>query len=129
MSADDSVTKETFNMGEHIFMEGDQDLHFYIVESGQIKIYTNNESGGQVPIITISEGESFGEFALLDKQPRSASAVALTDCVLIKVSQQGYEQLLSELPVWASSMLKSFAGRLKNMNVILKKMPQFIGRD
>ncbi len=116
-------------MGEHIFMEGDQDLHFYIVESGQVKIYTKNESGGQVPIITISEGESFGEFALLDKQPRSASAVAITDCLLIKVSQQGYEQLLSELPVWASSMLKSFAGRLKNMNVILKKMPQFIGRD
>ena len=72
------------------------------------------------------EGESFGEFALLDHASRSASAQAITECWLIKVSEKGYEELLAEIPGWASSMLRSFATRMKNMNTMLAKMPQFI---
>lgn len=65
-------------------------------------------------------GESFGEFALLDHKPRSASAQAVSDVTLIKVSEAGYQELLEELPGWASSMLRSFAHRLKKMTQILK---------
>jgi CRP-like cAMP-binding protein len=64
--------------------------------------------------------------ALLDKSPRSASAQAKTDCVLVQVSEQGYQQLLAELPVWAQGMLKSFALRLQHMNQLLIELPQFI---
>ncbi|MGZ5278803.1 MAG: Crp/Fnr family transcriptional regulator [Pseudobdellovibrionaceae bacterium] len=120
------VIKETYKPGDFIFFEGDIDYHFYIVESGDVQIFTKNKSGGRVNIATISGGESFGEFALLEKQPRSASAQAMTDCTLIKVSEDGYQQLLSELPVWASSMLQSFAHRLKSMNERLKDSPQFL---
>lgn len=121
----DAVLKETFKTGEFIFFEGDIDFHFYIVESGQVQIFTKNDQGERVNIAVIDEGESFGEFALLDRQPRSASAQALTECSLIKVSDKGYEQLLSELPLWASSMLKSFSRRMKQANQALQKLPQF----
>jgi CRP-like cAMP-binding protein len=120
------VVKETYKPGDYIFFEGDIDYHFYIIESGQVQIFTKNKSGGRVNIATINEGESFGEFALLDKQPRSASAQAVNECVLVKVSEAGYQQLLSELPVWASSMLQSFAQRMKSMNEKLKDLPQFL---
>jgi CRP/FNR family cyclic AMP-dependent transcriptional regulator len=123
------VVKETYKPGDFIFFEGDIDYHFYIVQTGEVQIFTKNKSGGRVNIATISDGESFGEFALLEKQPRSASAQAITECVLIKVSEAGYEQLLSELPVWASSMLESFAKRMKSMNEKLKDMPQFLSKD
>lgn len=120
------VVKEVYKPGDYIFFEGDIDFHFYIIESGSVQIFTKTKTGQRVEIATVEEGESFGEFALLDKRPRSASAQAITECSLIKVSELGYVQLLEELPVWASSMLKSFAQRLKSMNEKLKEVPQFI---
>lgn len=120
------IIKEVYKPGDYIFFEGDIDFHFYIVQEGQVEIFTKGKTGQRLNIATVTEGESFGEFALLDKQPRSASAQALTECTLIKVSEEGYLQLLEELPVWASSMLKSFSQRLKTMNEKLKNMPQFI---
>jgi CRP/FNR family cyclic AMP-dependent transcriptional regulator len=120
------VVKETYKLGDYIFFEGDLDSHFYIVQQGQVEIFTKNKTGQRISIAMVTAGESFGEFALLDKQARSATAQAATECVLIKVSEKGYEQLLAELPEWASSMMRSFASRLKSMNEKLKTIPQFI---
>jgi CRP-like cAMP-binding protein len=63
---------------------------------------------------------------MLDRSPRSASARAITEVSVVKVSEQGFEELLAQIPGWASSMLKSFATRLKSMNERLKSSPQFL---
>jgi CRP/FNR family cyclic AMP-dependent transcriptional regulator len=123
------VVKEIYNPGDYIFFEGDIDFHFYIIQEGQVAIFTKSKTGKRIEIATVSEGESFGEFALLDQSPRSASAQALTECTLVKVSEAGYHQLLEELPVWASSMLMSFSQRLRQMNDKLKEYPQFIEKN
>ncbi len=126
MPTPSDIQKVAYKTGDFIFLEGDQESHFYIIEQGRVQIFTKKPDGERVNICEMTEGESFGEFALLDKAPRSASAKALTDVVLVKVSAEGYEKLLSEIPTWASSMLKSFIIRLKNMNTILKTQDQFI---
>lgn len=123
------ITREVYKPGDFIFFEGDIDFHFYIIEFGEVQIFTKNVSGARINIATIEPGESFGEFALLDKAPRSASAQALTEVSLFKVSQVGFEDLLNELPVWSSSMLRNFAVRLKNMNQVLKTVPQFVKKS
>ena len=120
------IEKVGYKTGDFIFLEGDQETHFYIIETGRVQIFTKKPGGERINICEIAEGESFGEFALLDKAPRSASAKALTDVVLVKVSTAGYEKLLAEIPVWASSMLRSFISRLKNMNDLVKTQPQFM---
>ena len=120
------VTREKYSAGDYIFFEGDIDFHFYIIEDGRVQIFKKNQMGTRVDIAIIEEGESFGEFALLDKKARSASAQAVSDVVLIKVTEQGYEQLLQELPSWAMSMMRSFITRLKNMNEQLAKQEQFL---
>ncbi|MFN8790528.1 MAG: Crp/Fnr family transcriptional regulator [Bdellovibrionales bacterium] len=119
-SSTDAIQKVAYRAGDYIFLEGDQERHFYIVEKGEVQIFTKKASGEHVEIFSVTQGEAFGEFALLDGAPRSASAKALTDVVLVKVSEEGYQQLLSELPIWASSMMKSFIARLKNMNQKIK---------
>lgn len=126
MEASNEILKESYKPGDYIFFEGDIENHFYIVETGKVQIFTKNKAGGRLDIAVVEEGESFGEFAMLSKEPRSASAQAITECTLVKVSDQGYQHLLEELPVWASCMLKSFASRLKNMNHLLKDAPQFL---
>jgi CRP-like cAMP-binding protein len=122
----DDLVKENFNPYDYIFFEGDLDYHFYIIESGQVQIFTKTKAGKRVNILTLVPGESFGEFAMLLKLPRSASAQALTECQLIKVTETGYQKLMGELPDWASCMMRSFATRLSNMNALLKDLPQFI---
>lgn len=123
------ISRESFKPGDYIFFEGDIDFHFYIVESGEVLIFTKTKDGRRVELANVTEGDSFGEFALLDRAPRSASAQALTETVLIKVSSKGYEQLLSELPIWASSMMRSFVHRMKRNTELLKGMPQFISKE
>jgi len=120
------VRREHYKSGDYIFFEGDIDQHFYIIEEGSIQIFTKNAQGQRLDISIIEPGESFGELALLDSRARSASAQAAEDCTLIKVSARGYEQLLSELPGWASSMLHSFARRLKHTTELLQAAPQFL---
>jgi CRP-like cAMP-binding protein len=123
---DHQLERLNLKAGEYVFFEGDLDSDFYIIESGRVEIFTKSRVGKKVTLVVVEEGESFGEFALLDRRPRSASAQALTDCCVVRISEQGYHQLLGELPIWASSMLKSFARRLVNMNTKLKDSMQFI---
>ncbi len=124
-----AIVRETYAPNDFIFFEGDIESHFYIVETGEVKIFTKNKLGKRIDIMTVDAGESFGEFALLDNKPRSASAQAITETSLIKVSAEGYEQLLSELPVWAACMMKSFVVRLKNMTDQLRASDQFLERQ
>lgn len=112
----DAIQNEAFKKGQNIFAEDDESSCFYIVRSGVVQIFTKNINGNKVDIIEIHEGETFGEFALLDRRPRSASALALTDVELVKVTEEGYEHMLTELPLWAASMLRSFTRRLRVMN-------------
>lgn len=123
-----AIVRETYAPNDFIFFEGDIESHFYIVETGKVQIFTKNKAGKRIDILLVDEGESFGEFALLNNKPRSASAQAVTEVSLIKVSAEGYEQLLSELPVWAACMMKSFVVRLKNMTDQLRATDQFLER-
>lgn len=116
-----SITKESFKAGDFIFFEGDIEAHFYIIETGNVKIFSKNKTGQKVELATLNPGETFGEFALIDKGARTASAQAATDCKLMKISEEGYNIMLNDLPLWASSMLESFSARLKTMNTQLKE--------
>lgn len=117
-----SITKETFKAGEFIFFEGDIESHFYIIESGEILIFTKDSAGKKIEIVKLKSGETFGEFALIDKGARTASAQALSEAKLMKISSESYEMMVNDLPLWASSMLQGFSKRLRQMNQTLKEM-------
>lgn len=124
-----TIVREKYMPDDFIFFEGDIESHFYIVETGSVQIFTKNNMGKRIDLLTVEEGEAFGEFALLDgNKPRSASAQAVGEVSVIKVSSEGYENLLSELPVWAACMMKSFVVRLKRMTEQLKTSDQFLKR-
>ena len=120
----DEISSESFAPGQIIFRQGDSDAHFYIIEDGHVGIFLT-QNGKNVKIAEFGPGESFGEFALLDKAPRSASAQALTPVQAYMVTEKGFDEMLSQLPDWASCMLKSFVKRMKDLNKKIKDMPQF----
>lgn len=80
-----------------------------------------DKRGQKIEVARLKDGETFGEFALIDKGARTASAQAVTEVKAMKISSEGYDMMLNELPLWASSMLRSFSTRLKHMNANLKE--------
>ena len=116
-----TLTMEVFKAGDFIFFEGDQEAHFFIIESGEVSIFTKDKKGQKFEVARLKDGETFGEFSLIDNGVRTASAQALTPVKAMKISSEGYEMMLNDLPLWASSMLKSFSNRLRQMNVQLKE--------
>ena len=115
MKNQQSLERQTFKAGDFIFFEGDVESHFYIIEKGLVSIFTKDSLGNKIGIADLGEGEPFGEFALISQSPRSAFAQAKEDCVVVKISEEGYKKLLGDLPPWARSMLKSLTDRVQNM--------------
>ena len=69
-----SVGTQTFQRGETIFHQGSIGSTLYMIGSGQVRIYTTSAAGQELTVTIFRDGDFFGEMALLDGQPRAASA-------------------------------------------------------
>jgi CRP-like cAMP-binding protein len=103
---------EVFNAGETIFSEYSGGDKLYIVISGRVKIFT--EAGQKKKTLAhIEKSEFFGEMALIDKQPRSASSVAMEHSELFTIKKKDFQQLLAKYPSIYLQVLKTLSMRLR----------------
>jgi CRP/FNR family cyclic AMP-dependent transcriptional regulator len=77
------VHRREYKAGEPVFYQGDPGLGMYIIREGEVSIRISERDGEDKELAVLSEGDFFGELALLDESPRSAAAVCKTDCSLI----------------------------------------------
>ncbi|MBN1397385.1 MAG: cyclic nucleotide-binding domain-containing protein [Bacteroidetes bacterium] len=77
------VHKREYRSGEPVFYQGDPGLGMYIVKDGEVSIVIQGKDGNERELALLSDGDFFGELALLDESPRSANAVCKTECTLI----------------------------------------------
>ena len=91
----DHLARLPFRAGAQIFKEGDVDNCAYIIESGIVGIYVL-EKGVERQIGVISKGELLGEIALIDHMPRTATAKAIEDTVLIPIQSKMMDELLDK---------------------------------
>lgn len=99
---------EQYNRGETVFAEGDTTNLTYVVNSGQVNITVN-----YTILQTVRSGEIFAEMALIEPSPRSASAVARTDCELVPVDQKRFTFMIQHTPFFAVHVMKVLADRLR----------------
>lgn len=111
-----------FRAGDVLFQEDETSFHFFIIQEGEVEVFKRGPSGEELKLATVTAGNSLGEFAMLDRQPRSASARALTDIVAARVSPEAYEQLLNELPDWAVSVMRALVERVRHTNDIVRAL-------
>jgi CRP/FNR family transcriptional regulator, cyclic AMP receptor protein len=97
-----------FQAGETIFSKGDVGDVMYAVQSGEVEITLD----GSV-IDTHGPGAIFGEMALIDDNPRSATATAKTDCVVVPISQQRFEFLVQQTPHFATNVMRVMVERMR----------------
>ena len=97
-----------FEEGDEIFHEGDPGDTLYFVIDGKVRIFTRNEE-----LAVLGDRQVFGEMALLDSQPRSASATAVTDITLLKIHRDDFREILSEKGEIAQGVIKVLTRRLR----------------
>ncbi len=99
----------SFPAGEVIFAEGQasNDL-MYAVLDGEVDIVRQ-----QTRLDTVLSGGVFGEMALLNQLPRTASAIAKTDCRVAVITAQRFTRLVSQSPYFALDMMRLLAERLR----------------
>ncbi len=94
-----------------IFLEGEPGDAMYIVQSGAVNI-TKVVNDKETIIVTLKEGEIFGEMALLENKPRSASAIAAERTVLLEVNRDNFEVMVSTRPAMVVKLLSILADRV-----------------
>jgi CRP/FNR family transcriptional regulator, cyclic AMP receptor protein len=112
-----SVSSQVFERGDTIFHQGSAGSTLYIIVSGQVRIYTISEVGQELTVTIFRTGDFFGEMALLDGRPRSASAKAIRPTHTLVLHRTAFLRTLGECPPIAAAVLEALALRLRQSNV------------
>ncbi|WCJ59484.1 cyclic nucleotide-binding domain-containing protein [Fontisphaera persica] len=106
----------SFAPGQTIFKEGDQGDGVYLVRAGEVEISALVGQGDRRPISRIGPGEMFGEMAVIDSEPRSASATAVGDVQAWFISRDELWSLLERSPVLSRHLMREISRRLREFN-------------
>ena len=97
-----------------IFSESAPGAEMFIIQSGHVAI-TKVVNGNEVVLAVLGKGDMFGEMALLENKPRSASAIAKTECTLMVVNRHNFNTMVSTQPQLISRLTTTLGERLWSM--------------
>lgn len=114
--------RRRFAVGEHIVDEGEPGTTLFIVTSGLVKIVIMTSERSEVVLSLLRPNQIFGEMALLDGQPRSATAIAIEPSDLVVLTRQEFLACVTIYPEVAVSLLAELCGRLRRTNRLLSEI-------
>jgi hypothetical protein len=114
-----SMTAVKVAKGKTLFKEGDAGDRLYVVVEGKLKLGTSSDDGRESLLSILGPGDMFGELSLFDPGPRTATATALTETVLLGLGHEALGPWLTGRPGVAEALLKALAQRLRRTNEAL----------
>ena len=108
-----------------VVLETDKGSTLLIINKGQVKISRVSESGKEVILAILGEGDFFGELSLLDGLARSANVITLTEAELFLLEREDFLKLIEEKPTIAIGLLKELAFRLRKSDTQIKSLSLF----
>lgn len=94
-----------------IFRQGEEGRSLYIVVSGRVKVHI-----GDKKLAEIDKGKYFGEMAVFDTQPRSASATTLEPCECLELTQEQLYEAIEETPEIAVNIIRELSRLIRRLN-------------
>ena len=113
------MVQKSYRKGAVIIEEHTEAERFFVIHSGKIEITKKFEGGEEFVLSVQSDGDFFGEMALLDEQPRSATARAVEPTVVLETSRENFETLLYKAPMLAYRIMRELASRLRETGALL----------
>ena len=101
----------SYEKGEMIFSESQTGADMFVIQEGEVAI-TKVASGNEVILAMLKRGDMFGEMALLENKPRSASAIAHSPCRLMVINRNNFDQMVTTQPQLIARLTTTFAERL-----------------
>ena len=95
--------------GDQVFALGEPGDALYLIVEGKVKVHR-----GDKELVRLGERDVFGEMAVLDSEPRSASVTALEDAVVLKIGRDDFRDILGERPEIAMGVMKVLTRRLRD---------------
>ena len=108
-----ATTTERHDAGDVIFSIGDPGDTFYVVRSGTVRLRVDGQT-----LEEVGPGGVFGEMALLDHEPRSATAIAASDCELVPIDERYFRFLVGQTPFFAQTVMRAMAARLRRSSAV-----------
>jgi signal transduction histidine kinase len=105
-----------YEAGRHVFQEGDPGDGMYLIWRGTVQITCLVGNDQRRVLSTLGPGDYFGEMAVFDSQPRSATATAETDLEVCFLPSQEVLRALERSPVLAGSVVREFSHRMRDFN-------------
>ncbi|MEJ2056978.1 MAG: sigma 54-interacting transcriptional regulator [Desulfofustis sp.] len=112
----EKVSQQVVSEHSLIFEKGSESDFFFVIISGEVKIFIETEEGEEHELYVLKAGDSFGEIALLSEGLHSTSAKAVTDTSLLMLSKTDFESLCREFPDISKEYLKILARRVARGN-------------
>ncbi len=104
---------------EYLIREGEESTEMYYLQSGTLAVF-KRKGDQEHQIGTIISGELVGEMSFLDKQPRSASVKAMSECVLVIIPLEKLEHTLDTMPKLFTALLYTLTDRLRKANARIR---------
>jgi CRP-like cAMP-binding protein len=111
-----------FRRGEVLFHQGDPGEALFVVTSGAVKISLPSEEGDEAIIATVNAGDFFGELALLDGAPRSATATALEPTETLALARARFRELIASEPALRDALLAALAAELRRLTTHVQEL-------
>jgi CRP-like cAMP-binding protein len=110
------ATRKRFPKDGVVFFENEAGDTLFMVAAGRVKVTILGDDGREIILSVLGSGEFFGEMALLDNEPRSATTIAAEDSELLCLSRPDFEGVIRENPTIMATMIKVLTGRLRHAN-------------
>ncbi len=114
-----ALVPRRFSPGQVIFHLGDPGGLLYLISRGKIKISHTTSDGQEVVLAILGPGDFFGEMALIDDAPRSATAITLEPSETWTLHREEFIQYLTDNPDFALHVLKTLARHIRRLNTQL----------
>jgi CRP/FNR family cyclic AMP-dependent transcriptional regulator len=107
------VIRKTVAKGRSVFSAGDMSQSIYLILSGRTKVQMSDAEGKEVILAVLGSGEFFGEMALIDDQPRSATVVTLETCEFLTMNKEDFRNCLASNTEMATLIMRGLVKRLR----------------
>ena len=107
--------------GDVLIRRGEVGNSLFMINEGWFKIVAEDAQGGELIINKTGPGETIGEMALLDEEPRSATVIALSDAKVLELKKDAFDKILHQRPDLALSLIRGFSSRLRFSTTYIQK--------
>ena len=114
------IDEHRLDAGATLFKAGEPGESLYIVRSGEVELFIKDTAGQKILLAIAGPGEVFGELALLDRGPRTATAVAITDADLLALDRDDLLMLFQRTPTAALRLLAAMSHMTRKADELLR---------